>query len=239
MKKISQLISTSVISLFESNEIGIVYNLIFDYKTKKCKYICILNEENNMMYTLKYQDVVSFGNDCVCIKNIGTIEPVDNLAPKLNPLASPLNKKVFTVDGDYLGDCRDIEIDDNGNILNLILENKKIEKSQIANIGSVIIASESYIKISKFRPDVKIKKVTNEESPKVTILSTPPIPSTTNPSKLITDSRFLIGRKILQDIFAQNGEVIARNGGTITKAILTKASSYGKLLEVARFSTNK
>lgn len=238
MKKISQLISSRVISLFESDEVGIVYNLIFDYKTKKCKYVCVLNEENNIMYSLKYQDVINFGKDCVYIKNTSTTEPVDNLAPKLNPLATPLNKKVFTIEGEYLGDCRDIEIDDNGNIINLVLENKKIEKSQIANIGSVIITSDKHIKMSKFKPETKIQS--DENPKKVAILSSiVPAPTPTPSNKLITDSRFLMGRKILQDILAPNGEIIAKNGGTITKEILHKAGSYGKLLEVARFSTNK
>lgn len=239
MKKISQLISSSVISLFESDEIGIIYNLIFDYKTKKCKYVFVLDEESNMMYALKYQDVVNFGKDCTYIKNIGTIEPMDNLAPILNPLSSLLNKKVFTIDGEYLGDCRDIEIDNSGNIANLVLDNITIERSKIANIGSVIIVGDQSVKISKFKPETKIKKKESTSEEKVTILTTQANIKEGTPNKLITDSRFLMGRKILQDILASNGEIIAKNGGTITKEILHKASSYGKLLEVARFSTNK
>ena len=55
-------------------------------------------------------------------------------------------------------------------------------------------------------------------------------------NKIITDFRFLIGRYLSQDIVAFNGELIAKKDAVITKDIVNKASSYGKLVEIARYS---
>ena len=55
-------------------------------------------------------------------------------------------------------------------------------------------------------------------------------------NKIITDYRFLINRTITHDILALNGELIAKQNSKVTKEIINKASLYGKLMEVARYS---
>ena len=55
-------------------------------------------------------------------------------------------------------------------------------------------------------------------------------------SRIITDYRFLINRKITKDILALNGEMIAKQNSKVTKEIINKASLYGKLMEIARYS---
>ena len=59
---------------------------------------------------------------------------------------------------------------------------------------------------------------------------------TNTQNKIITDFRFLIGRILSQDVIALNGEMIARKDSIVTKDIVNKASSYGKLVEIARYS---
>ena len=59
--------------------------------------------------------------------------------------------------------------------------------------------------------------------------------SNTN-NKIITDFRFLIGRILSQDIIAINGELIAKKDAIVTKEIVNKASHFGKLVEIARYS---
>lgn len=238
MKRISEIISSTVISLFESSEVGIIYNVTFDNKSKKCKYTYVLDEERNIMYKLKYLNVVDFGKDCTYIKNIGTMELADNFADEKN-VSTPLNKKVYNLSGEYIGTCKDAEIDDNGNLIQIILDSTELSSDKILNIGSVIIIGDEKFNISKYKPsnNIKITKIKNEN--KVIILDTPQIENNLPQNKIITDARFLMGRKIIQDILAFNGELIARSGATITKDILNRASNYGKLVEIARYSTNK
>ncbi len=245
MKKISEIISSNVISLYEGEELGYVHNIAFDYKTKKCKYLYILNEEENLINVAKFCDIYKIGIDCIYIKNSSLIELENNHERDLSKCKSPLNLKIYDTSGKYLGVCHDIEIDDNNSIISLILdEEKKIDADNIINIGSVIIIGEKKIALSKFKPDKSIKVAKKPSNEKVVILDkeVEPIPKAkdiTPQNKIITDSRFLMGRKIIQDIIAFNGEMIARCGTTINKDILNKASLYGKLIEVARFSTNK
>lgn len=245
MKKISEIISSTVISLYEGEELGYAYNIAFDYKTKKCKYLYILNEEENLITVAKFCDIYKIGLDCIYIKNSTLIELKDNHECELNKCKSPLNLKIYDTDGKFLGVCRDIEINENNAINNLILEeDNKIESDNIINIGSVIIVGEKKISLSKFKPDKLIKIAQTHKKEKVVILDKEIEPiqhkkDNTSQNKLITDSRFLMGRKISQDIIAFNGEMIARCGTTINKDILNKASLYGKLIEVARFSTIK
>lgn len=245
MKKISEIISSNVISLYEGEELGYAYNIAFDYKTKRCKYLYILNEEENLINVARFCDIYKIGIDCIYIKNSSLIELENNHECDLSKCKSPLNLKIYDTSGKYLGVCHDIEIDDNNSIISLILdEEKKIEAGNIINIGSVIITGEKKIALSKFKPDKLIKVAKSPTDKKVVILDkeVAPAPKTkdsTQQNKIITDSRFLMGRKIIQDIIAFNGEMIARCGTTINKDILNKASLYGKLIEVARFSTNK
>ncbi len=239
MKKISEIISSTVISLFESSEVGIIYNITFDHKTKKCKYVYVLNEETNIIYTLKYSNIIIFGKDCTYIKNISTLELADNLISEFGNSTTPLNKKVYSLDGSYIGTCKDAEIDENGTIANLTLDSMEMSANKILNIGTVIIAGEEKFNTNKYKPNSNIKKIKANNESKVVILDTEPHLQNTSQNKIITDARFLMGRKIIQDILAFNGELIARSGATITKDILNKASNYGKLVEIARYSTNK
>ena len=69
MNKISEIISTPVISLYEGEYIGIIYNIIFDYKQKKCNYACVLDEKTNIPQIIKFKDIYKIGSQCVFIKN--------------------------------------------------------------------------------------------------------------------------------------------------------------------------
>ena len=73
MYKISDIISTPVISLYEGEHIGIIYNIMFDYRQKKCNFACILNENDNIPRLIKFKDIFKIGNDCIFIKNTSFI----------------------------------------------------------------------------------------------------------------------------------------------------------------------
>ena len=127
-------------------------------------------------------------------------------------------------------------MDDNFRISQIVLNNGKIiERNDILNIGKSTIIVGSDVSIQKFKPVVKSIKIQN--SPKKVMILSDFINSETNTqNKIITDFRFLIGRILSQDVIALNGEMIARKDSIVTKDIVNKASSYGKLVEIARYS---
>ena len=239
MNKVSEIISTPVISLYEGEYIGIIYNIIFDYKQKKCNYACVLDEKTNIPQIIRFKDIYKIGSQCVFIKNKSCLNLFTNCEKELETCGNPINLKVYNLDCEYIGISNDVIVADNFHIDKIILNNGKIlEKDEIFNIGkSTIIIGQNNVSVQKFKPITKSIKIQNKEK-KVMILSDyikkeNPTPQS---NKIITDFRFLIGRVLSQDIIAVNGEMIARKNSVVTKDIVSKASSYGKLVEIARYS---
>lgn len=239
MNKVSEIISTPVISLYEGEYIGIIYNIIFDYKQKKCNYACVLDEKDNIPQIIKFKDIYKIGSQCVFIKNKSFLNLFTNCEKELETCGNPINLKVYNLNCEYVGTSHDVIIDDNFRMDKIILNNGKIlEKDEVFNIGkSTIIIGQNNISVQKLKPITKSIKIQNKEK-KVMILSDYIKKDTPTPqsNKIITDFRFLIGRVLSQDIIALNGEMIARKNSVVTKDIVSKASLYGKLVEIARYS---
>lgn len=239
MYKVSELISTPVISIYESSYQGIIYNILFDLKAKKCKNICVLDENNSIQKSLKYSEIYQISNECIFIKNESQIEPDCNSDIEDKKYINPLNVKIFDLSGKFIGKCIDIELDSKFNIVSIFSSSGKIIKSvEIFNWSkSAIIIHDKVQSLSKFKPTTKILPTTTHNN-KVLILEQQSTTSQQieNKEKIITDFKFLIGRKLKKDIVSINGEIIAKNGNTITKDIVNKASFYGKLVELTRHS---
>jgi len=254
MNKISEIISLPVISLYESQYCGIITNILFDYKQKKCKYAIIVNENDNIPKILKLSDIFKIGKDCIFIKNKTKIQLESNYSQELESLNNPINLNSYNLDGEYLGCCTDIIINNSFYINEIILDSsKKLPTCNIFNMGEIVLFDSNKISMKKFQPRQSIQKtktntIANTES-RVVILSnnqnnqelqTHTSPETSNQNtKIITDFRFLIGRILSKDIIAFNGEVVAKKDSIITKDIVNKASGYGKLVEIARYSNKK
>jgi len=244
MNKVSEIISMPVISLYEGEYIGIINKMFFDYTTKRCKYICILNDDSNIPQVIKVNDVYCKGHDCVFIKNKSVLELESNYENDIKKCASPINCSIFTLDGKNMGIIKDVILTSNYQIDSLLTNNNiKICKDKIFNIGkdTVIIKDNKKILLSRFKPQENIVK-TNIIEQKIQMLETkhqPQEQTTPYSNKIITDVRFLLGRILNKDIIAYNGEIIAKTGTTISKEIINKASNYGKLIEVARYSNKE
>lgn len=243
MLKVSEIISSPVISLYESEFLGIVYNIMFDLKQKKCKYLCVLNEEDGIQHLLCANDIYHIGKECLFIKNRSALELECNFDSELGNYYNPMNLKTYNLSGDLIGTSIDITLSNKLEMQTILLDNgQEIESSNIFNLGkSIILVDNQNVKISKFRPRQKNVQRKRTQNNKVTILlknekQTPHQPNENGANKILTDFRFLIGRTINRDIIALNGELIARNGMLITKDIVNKASLYGKLVELTRYS---
>lgn len=244
MNKISDLISMPVISMYEGNYVGIIYNIHFDCKQKKCKYITILNEVENISKCIKINDIYKIGKECIFIKNEECLELQSNNDNELIDYINPINMKVYSLNGELIGNSIDVTLNKYYQIDELQLNNgKTIKSSEIFNIGkNIILTQNNHTNISKFKPKTKIKTSHCKKDDKVVILNTPQETSLQQEiqnNKIITDFRFLIGREIIKDIIALNGEIIAKTGNIVSKDIVNKASSYGKLIDISRNSIKK
>ena len=154
MNKISNIISLPVISIYEGNLLGYIHNVIFDYKLKKCKYACIFNENENIMNAISFDNIYSIGKDCLFIKNNSVLELKENCDNEFFNGKNPINFKIYTLQGECLGEVTDIEIDKNYNIKSILLNNGQVIKhSAIINIGNTILVSNNKFQLSKFQPN--------------------------------------------------------------------------------------
>lgn len=241
MYKISNIISMPIISIFESEYYGIVYNVMIDCKYKKIKYICILNENDNIPRIISIDNIYKIGSDCIFIKNKECVSLQVSYEKELENYSNPINLIAYDFEGKYLGIVNDAVCNNKNKIEEFIINNKGYKIEEIFNVGgSAILVNNKKVDIKKFKPKQTIKMpVINEKI--ITLSSSTAIKKEnvqedTTVNKIITDFRFLTGRKLSKDVVAINGEVIAKNGSTITKDIINKASFYGKLVEIARYS---
>lgn len=246
MYKLSKLISSPLISLYESEHLGIIFDILFDYRQKKGIYAIVINEKDNIPKIIKLSDIYTIGNDCVFVKNKSSIQLKNNFDKELENLGNPLNLNTYNLIGENMGISKEIILNKNFEIDKIHLNNnKEISRGEIFNIGnSAILIDKKQVSPNKFKPRQQIIKTSNNEE-KVIILSNPieeknKAPSAINKeqqnTKILTDFRFLIGRTLNKDIIAINGEMIARKNSLITKDIIHKASFHGKLVEIARYS---
>lgn len=240
MYKLSDIISSPVISLYESEFQGIIYNAMFDSKQKKCKYLCVRKEEDGIQRLLKANDIFLVGSECLFIKNSTKLELQCNFDNEIITCFNPLNLPVYNMNGKLLGTSTDVIVDKKLNIIAIELNNgESISSQNICNLGkNIILTNEKHVNISRFKPqNIKILNKTDKEN-KVIILSPTKqtIQQNKTVEKIVTDFKFLVGRTISQDVLASNGEIIAKNGTTLTKDIIKKASLYGKLVEITRYS---
>lgn len=239
MLRVSEIITSPVISLYESKFHGIVYNAMFDIKKKKCKYLCVLNEEDGIQRVLDAKDIYHIGDECVFIKNNTALELECNFDSNISSFINPLNLKIYNLQGKLLGTSTDIILDNKLNISSIELNTgNSIPSNNIINFGrDIILVNEKSISIAKFKPkNVTISKTTKNENKVVILSSIEPKSKNQGTEKIITDFRFLIGRTLLKDVKAINGELIAKKDTLISKDIINRASLYGRLVELTRYS---
>ena len=245
MKKISDIISMPLISLYESEFLGVIQNVLFDSALKKCTCAIVLNENENITQAINMSNIHIIGKDCVYIRNKTCLELETNCLHELNKNKTPMNLPTYNLQGEYAGICTDIYIDENYEVIKILLNTgEELNSEKIFNISkNTLIINNQKISKNKFKPKTKFIKFEDMGS-KVIILSDsikekneqvsiPPAPS----HKIITDYRFLVGRILNKDIMAINGEMIAKKDTIVTKDIINKASLYGKLVEISRYST--
>ena len=245
MYKASKIISLPVISLYESEYQGTIYNIVLDNKNHKCKFLYILNEEDNLEKVVNFNNIYLIGKNCVFIKNTNDIDLKSNYDFELSTLTSLINIPVYNLKGENLGTTKDIELNNKFNLENITLSSgATIPKTQVVNFSkTAILINDIIVNISKFKPKLATTKnyhcvnkivILNNKTQTVKTNTSQPLSPTNN--KIITDYKFLINRKLTQDIKTINGEIIAKKDTFIDKAIVNKASLHGKLIDLARYS---
>lgn len=234
MSKVSNIISSYVVSVYNGQIEGIVNNILFNNK-KQAKYL-VISQNDEQFLVLETKDIYKTGEGAVIIKNSDVLSIMESSELKMKECFSPINSIVVSIDGNYIGHVSDIELDNKYNIKNFIVDGQVFDLNKVINISeSAIIINTLDIKtsLSKFKSKTKIvignERITNQT---VSVMSN----QTILPNRTMLNYNFLIGRKVSKDILNFNGEIIIKENQTVNSKVLDIARINGKLRELIKVS---
>lgn len=236
---LSELLQKPVLSLYEGELLGNINKVFFDKSKKKIKNFEIVNDED-ISYCLAPKFIYTLGKHAIAIKNKQNLVLALNLTDE-NMQLLPINAKVYSIQGEYLGIVQDYTINEKYEIENLLLDNQQpINISDVASCGTnsiVVYDSNTHINISSFRYRIKHK---SDNETKVKVL--PKLFSSFNkisPSPSNKKTNFIVGRICTKDILDNQQNIIIKQNSTITEQTLAMASSKNKLQELMKYSKIK
>ena len=246
----SEIISKKVASIYDGKFSGIVEDILINKRSHRLMFLKVYNEQINQYFLLNASNVYSFGKHLILIKNTSYLQLMENLDGIEKQGYNPLNTLVLNLQGKEIGTVCDINFSNN-NLVESINVNGYNEQILIKNL--LIIGKEISIlnttppkKILGFAPKKEMPKTLDY---KVNIISTienktaePKTEEALNinpndqPKRIITDYQFLINRKITDNIYMANGELLLRKNSVINSQSITKARLNGKLVELTQKS---
>lgn len=308
MINLTDILTKPVLSLSCSKCEGIVKTGIFNQNFKRLKYLVLFdNEEDLEDKVLSINSIYSNGENAIIIKDDQYLTPLLS-STNAQDKPSPINSKVYTFLGKFLGTVTDVVLNDKFFIHSIKLENCEIliediiscgqntiivqDENKKANISSLKKRKSNCVKIqdikvsnsqkvyilnpNKTKPvskqedlntkfdnlpqAIEIKENLNEDvdnlidegetlnsatakteenaqnsnqKPKI-IYNLTEAPS--QPGLVISNFEFLIGRKLDQNIYSSNNELIAKKNTKITTDTIIKARLFNKTRELVKFS---
>ncbi len=236
MAKVSNIISSFVVSIYNGQTEGVVSNILFNEK-KKAKYL-IISQNDETFLMLDTKDIYAFGDGAVLIKNSQVLNMYENKILESKNCFSPINSIVVNLDGNFLGYVSDIDLDNKYSIVSISVGNDKtIKLCDVLNVTDSAILTCLGIKkpkISNFKASNILPTV--ENNIKVTIQDDIKPVETILPTRSITNYNFLLNRKVNRDIQNFNGEIIIKENQIINTKILDIARINGKIRELTKYS---
>ena len=236
MENISKLLGKPVISIYNGNLEGYVKNVLVDKKIEKICWLEVFDDETQEEKIVNLKNLYNLQSDAIMIKNNELIYIADTLS---TDCINPIGYKVFELDGTYYNKITDLEYDEKLNITKILLQNDKtLNLKNILNVGNeIVIKKNNNIKLFQFKPKTKIQTIGVADNQIVKIQNEDKKQIKTHPKKLLTPNySFLIGRKVVKDIFAENKQILIKRNVKIDSNIIKIASKNGKLKELTSYS---
>jgi len=246
MTKVSTIISLPVLSLYEGELIGQITKLYFDKKLKKLEYVTV-SCEGDLNYILSTKNIYKLGKNAVTIKNTSCLT-LDFEFDFANFLATAIDSKTYTIQGEYLGKINEITIDEKFKVVDIILDNDKIlDCKQLASCGKntiIVYDNSTKISVSRFKSSFAPKILKKHSETKVETLPIEPIIEEINqeitlPTTASNNPNFIVGRIATKDILLDDKKVLIKQFSTITEKIVKLATYHNKLKELMLFSREK
>lgn len=254
MYNLKNVVGLPVLSLYEGELIGNVTKIYFNENLNKIISFSV-SGEGDISYTLLPKSIYKIGKNAITIKNNSSLAlNVENFG-----IASPLNYKTYSIQGEYLGKLDQITFRENYSVDSLVLDSGKTYlPDNLFSCGknTIIIREETaQITNQKFKQRFTPKFFKSKEATKVSAL---PIEQEENEPDILEikpthqkesedkfaenktkSSKFLIGRTALQTIMLDEKNILIKANSTITEKIISLACTNNKLRELMTYSRQK
>ncbi|MBQ2864347.1 MAG: hypothetical protein IJE91_02640 [Clostridia bacterium] len=237
MWKVSNIISSYVVSVFNGQIEGVVSNILFNEK-KHAKYL-IISQNDEQFLVLDTANIFKLGDGAVIIKNSDCLNLMASKELEIKNCFSPINSIVVSLNGNFLGYVTDIELDEKFNILSFSSTNKNaVSLNEIINLSESVIITTHGVnnkpKLSRFKAKQQINNIQPKSDTRVVSALTEP--DTILPNRTVTNYNFLINRKVSKNIVNFNGEIIIKENQIINSKVLDIARINGKIRELTKYS---
>lgn len=246
--KVSELLSKPIINLYSGQCEGTIKNVYFDKQLKVAKWLVFFNDNKDMdEYVLDTSKIYNIGN-AIIIKNSEGIFPLFSVDTD-SLFINPINNSTYDTEGKSFGKIKEINLSskfvvESMETSSFTIDIKKIlTKSDqtivINNTGKKIkITKAKNKKISVLKKDITVAIQQENLPPKINIIEKPSSYNKTSaPQRIISNNNYLLGRKVTQNIYGNNNEIIAKKDTLITTKNLEWAKQQNKLNELALYSS--
>ena len=234
---LSELLQKPLLCLYEGELLGNITKVFIDKTKKKIKSFEIVNDEE-ISYILYPKYIYAIGKHAITIKNKQSLTL--SLNEEYLTEVLPINVKVYSLQGEFLGISKDYSINDKYCLESLILDNQNlinIDDMASFSSNSIIVYSNEHININTFRYRIQNKNAQTQKVKVLTKLFNSFNKIAPNPSD--RKDNFILGRICTKDIVDNQQNIIIKQNSTITEQTLALASNKNKLQELIKYSKLK
>ena len=225
----NEIMSLSVLSLYEGEMLGIINKIYFDKNLKKIEKLEIISE-NGIKLLLKIKNIYKIGKNAITVKNN---QAVSIAVDEEDLVTCPIGAKTYSINGEYIGVIKEIVVNDKFVSQDIVLENGeslKIENVASCGKNTVIFSNNKKINVKQFQP---ISSPREYISNNVQAVEVQPVKKSEALEMPFEDnSTFLIGRRCKKEITNFNNEILIKANGIVNKKNLKEIKKFGKLREL-------
>ena len=161
MRRLTELLSKPVISLYEGKTEGTIKNAVFNKNLKKLRWLVLFDDQDMLEQKfLPADEVFSVGENAVIIKNSQAIVPnlPDADTQKQN---NPINTPIYTTGGNLIDKVGDVLLDEK-NMLQVI----ELKSGQQLMLNQIIVSGQDTLILQDEKNPINISSLKEKRVPK-------------------------------------------------------------------------
>lgn len=237
MKKSQEIIGLPVFSIIDGAKIGQVKDLVINPEEGKVDFILV---SNSNWYAgakvLPFKDVVGIGEHAVTTESEAMLLILDESEEAKSLLDRNIQIKgtrVLTNKGNLIGVISEFEVDtETGSLSKLEYKTAQDEMKLDIIEAEDVLTYGSEVVVVREKDSSYVKKAVPEE--KVSPGEKPDVTSEGAAFFRERQRAFLLGKKVIQDVKDNKGEILIPEGTVVTEEIIALAEANNKFVELSQ-----